>query len=160
MFLHFFFLLTNIYRPSLGKLRLGRPNPKLHQPLNFYLRRRKKRPFYSELYALHHCRAQFSILIFIYFLKKIKLFLSKKPVKILNNIYNNNFFLNRALQRCCEVFADVNTIYFTVLRWIMNVWIGFETFKTQLLGKQILIIFLLWKWIKYIFVLKGSLTLK
>ena len=30
------------------------------QPLNFYLGRRRKRPFYLELYALQRCRAQFS----------------------------------------------------------------------------------------------------
>ena len=30
---------------------------------------------------------------------------------------------------------------------------GFEPLKTQLLGKCIIILFLLWKWIKYIFVL-------
>ena len=52
-----------------------------------------------------------------------------------------------------EVFADVSTIYFTALWWIMNVWSSFEPLKTQLLGICILIIFLIWKWIKYIFVL-------
>ena len=45
-----FFCPANIYWPSLGKVRLGRPNPKPLQPLNFYLRRKKKL-FYSELYA-------------------------------------------------------------------------------------------------------------
>ena len=87
-------------------------------------------------------------------LKKYTFFFIKKPVKILNNIYNNNFiFLIWALQSCCKVFADVKAIYFIALRWIMNVWSGFETLKTQLLGKHILIIFFLWKWIKFIFVL-------
>ena len=38
----FFFCLANIYWPSLGKGWLGKPNPKLIQPLNLYLRREKK----------------------------------------------------------------------------------------------------------------------
>ena len=38
----FIFFPANIHRPSLGKVRLGRPNPKPIQPLNFYLRRKKK----------------------------------------------------------------------------------------------------------------------
>ena len=38
----FFFGPANIYRPILGKVRLGRPNPIRIQPLNFYLRRKKK----------------------------------------------------------------------------------------------------------------------
>ena len=37
--------------------------------------------------------------------------------------------------------------------WIMNDWDYFETLKTQLLGKCIWILFLLWKWDKYTFVL-------
>ena len=61
-----FFCEANIYRPGLGKVRLGRPNPKLLQPLNFYFRRKKK-TFYSELYAQQRYDARFSILIFIYF---------------------------------------------------------------------------------------------
>ena len=39
---YIFFCPTNIYRPSLGKVWLGRPNSKLIPALNFYLRRRKK----------------------------------------------------------------------------------------------------------------------
>ena len=35
-----FFCLANIYRPSLGKVWLGRPNPNLFESLNFYLRRK------------------------------------------------------------------------------------------------------------------------
>ena len=62
----FFFSLANIYRPSLGKVQFGRPNKKTIQPLNFYLRR-KKRPFYPEFYALQWYEAKFSILIFMYF---------------------------------------------------------------------------------------------
>ena len=56
----FFFCLANIYWPSLGKVQLGRPNPKPIQPINFYLRMRKKE-FYSELYALQGFEAWFSI---------------------------------------------------------------------------------------------------
>ena len=66
-----FFYLVNIYRPSLGKVRLGRPNPKLIQPLNFYLRRKRNNTFYSELYTLQQTEAGFSIFIFIYLKKKI-----------------------------------------------------------------------------------------
>ena len=66
-----FFGIANIYWPSLGKVQLGRPNPKLLQTLNFYLERKRKNPFYSELYALQCVKDRFSILIFIYFLKNI-----------------------------------------------------------------------------------------
>ena len=37
-----FFCLANIYRPSLGKVWLGRPNPNISQSLNIYLKREKK----------------------------------------------------------------------------------------------------------------------
>ena len=36
-----FFCLANIYRPSLEKVWLARPNPKLIQPPNFYHTRKK-----------------------------------------------------------------------------------------------------------------------
>ena len=36
-----FFCLPNIYRPSLGKVWLGRPNPNQQNSLNFYLRKKK-----------------------------------------------------------------------------------------------------------------------
>ena len=55
----FFCLANNTYRPSLGKVRLGRSNPKPIQPLNFYLRRKSKNPFYSELYALQRIENEF-----------------------------------------------------------------------------------------------------
>ena len=42
LFVLAFFCPANIYRPSLGKVRLGRPNPKPLKPLNFYLRKKKK----------------------------------------------------------------------------------------------------------------------
>ena len=38
-----FFCSSNIYRPSLGKVWLSWPNPKLIQLLNFYLRRKRKK---------------------------------------------------------------------------------------------------------------------
>ena len=38
-----FFCLANIYRPSLGKVRLGKPNPKPVQAFNFYLSKREKK---------------------------------------------------------------------------------------------------------------------
>ena len=53
------------------------------------------------------------------------------------------FFLNLSPTRCCEVCADANAVYFTVLQWIMNVCSVFETLKIQLLGKCILILLLL-----------------
>ena len=77
-----FFCPANIYRPSLRKVQLGRPNPKPLQPLNFYLRRNKKRPFHSELYAEQWYDAQFSILIFIYFFKNILKFYRKTLSKL------------------------------------------------------------------------------
>ena len=63
------FFQSYIYGPSLGKVRLDRQTPKPIQLLNFYLKRKRKSPFYSELYALQRIGARFSILIFIYFLK-------------------------------------------------------------------------------------------
>ena len=54
---------ANIYRPHLGKVQLGRPNPNLSQSLNIYLRRKKK-TFYSELYAQQWIAVQFSIFNF------------------------------------------------------------------------------------------------
>ena len=36
-----FFCRANIYRPSPGKVWLGKPNPNLSQSLNIYLRRKK-----------------------------------------------------------------------------------------------------------------------
>ena len=42
LFVLAFLCLANIYRPSLGKVQLGRPNPTPVQLLNFYLRRKRK----------------------------------------------------------------------------------------------------------------------
>ena len=58
----------------------------------------------------------------------------KKPVKFLTIyiiIINYFFFLNWASVQCCDVFADVNAIYFTSFRWIMNVGISFELQKVN-----------------------------
>ena len=134
-----------VYFPS-----RGRPNTKPLQPLNFYLRRKRKNPFYSELCALQHIKAWFSIWIFIYsiyYLFQFWLFWFSNLIKktcqcffiyiyiyIYIYMYINNyslfFFLKIWLWYSvvnCEVFADVNAIYFTSLWRIMNVWSSFET---------------------------------
>ena len=82
-----FFCEANIYRPGLGKVRLGRPNPKLLQPLNFYLRRKKK---HSTQNCMHNNGMMPDFQFWFSFIfKKIFKMLSKKPVKIMNYIYNN-----------------------------------------------------------------------
>ena len=129
-----FFCLANIYRPSLLKGWLGRPNPNNMNYSIFIISEGKKFPFYLELCALQHLPSDFHFRIFKkkYFTKCIK-----KPIKILNYIYIiliKLFFENQTAKHCSEVFADVNAIYFTVLRWIMNDWDWFQTLKTQLLG--------------------------
>ena len=55
-----FFCPANIYRPSLGKVRLGRPNPKLLQPLNFYCKRKRKKPILLRIV----CTTMYRSLIF------------------------------------------------------------------------------------------------
>ena len=57
-----FFCLANIYWPRLGKVQLGRPNSKPIQLLNFYLRRKRKNPFYPELYTLQCAEHRFSFI--------------------------------------------------------------------------------------------------
>ena len=79
-----FFCPANIYRPSLGKVRLGRPNPNQSQLINFYLRI-KKIPSYSELYELQCIAGRCSIFIFFNYLKKWII----KPENRFNYIYNN-----------------------------------------------------------------------
>ena len=66
LFVLAFFCLANIYRPSLGKVQLGRPNPTQLQRLNFYLRR-KKQTFYSELYALQCYASRLSVIFKKYY---------------------------------------------------------------------------------------------
>ena len=71
-------------------------------------------------------------------------FFIKKPVKMFNYMYNNsiNFvFENQSSKLCCEVFADVNAIYFTALWRIMNVWRSFETLKPNFRENAFYIIF-------------------
>ena len=81
----FFNCPPNIYRPSLGKVWLGRPNQKLIQPLNFYLRRDKKD--HSNQNCMHYngMKPDFDL-----FLKKIFKNVIKKSCQIclINN--NNN----------------------------------------------------------------------
>ena len=62
---------ANIYRPSLGKVQLGRNCPNLYQSLNICLRRKIEKTFYSELYGLQCIVVRFLIFIFIYFKKII-----------------------------------------------------------------------------------------
>ena len=64
LFVLAFFCPANIYMPSLGKVRLGRPNPTPFQRFYFYLRRKKQQPFYSEFYALQHCAVHIPIFNF------------------------------------------------------------------------------------------------
>ena len=76
---------ANIYRPSLGKVWLGRPNPKLMPALNLYLRRKKKTILLRFL-----CTTTVQILIFNFdfnlILKKNN-FLISKNVSKLRTIY-------------------------------------------------------------------------
>ena len=83
-----FFCPHHIYSPSLGKVRLGKPNPNQHNSLNFYLKR-KKTTFYLELYT-QHLASDFQFSFSFIFKKYIKCI--KKPVKMFNYIYNNFFF--------------------------------------------------------------------
>ena len=134
MFLPFFCPL-NIYRPSQGKVRLGRPNPKQIQPLNFYLWRNQTIPFYSELYGLQCIAVRFSIFIFIYLKKNILKNVSKNLSKywtIYIIIIASFFFKGR--------YIVVNTIlnrtfflfFFWDKYWVID--IGLKLLKTQLLG--------------------------
>ena len=143
----FFFIFANIYWSSLEKVRLGRPDPKPIQPLNFYLRENT----HPTQNCMHYngLEPDFPFWYAFIFKKYLKICI-KKPVKIVSD---KIFWPENWAPIHWEVFADVNTIYFTTFRWIMNVWSSFGTLKTQLLGKLILIIFLLWRRIKYIFVL-------
>ena len=111
-----FFCHANMYRPSLGKVQLGRPNPKPIQPLIF-LSQKKKKTLLRMIPAIHKRGYKFKghslFPIFIKYKKNIllriarttmlhcatcnfhihlflkTLIFSKKPVKILNYIYYN-----------------------------------------------------------------------
>ena len=76
-----FFCLVNIYRPSLRKVRLDRPNPNPSQSLNIYLRRKKKITQNCMHYNASSSDFQFSFIfsIFLYFFQKCVI----QPVKIL-----------------------------------------------------------------------------
>ena len=130
-----FLCLANIYRPSLRKVWLGRPNPKPLQPFNFYLRSKRWNPFYSELYALQRINARFSIFIFIYLSKKLK-FLTIDIIIIIIMIFLKSAF-NTLLECQCNLF-HLNMMDNEGLKWVWN-------FKNSTLWKCILIIFLLWK---------------
>ena len=80
-----FFCLANIYRPSLRKVRLGRPNPKPIQPLNFYLRREKK-TILSRIVCTTMVWSPIFNFDFNLFLKYLKM-LFQKPVKNIQYIY-------------------------------------------------------------------------
>ena len=94
--------------------------------------------FYVELYGLQ---------LFFQFFFLMKTIFKTNILYIY--IYNKNilhcFFKKRGTVRLQQVFAEPNA-YNECLK-------QFWTLKTKLLAKPILIIFLLWKWIKYIFVL-------
>ena len=81
----FFFCPSNIYRRNLGRGRLGRPNPKVNTALNFYLRRKKTIPCYSELYTLQLLAADFQI-SFFFFLNILRKYV-KNMSKTFTNIY-------------------------------------------------------------------------
>ena len=127
-----FFCPANIYRPSLGKVQLSRSNPTL-QRLNFYLVRKKK----TLLRIVCPTNPWIPIFIdFHLFLKNILKILSNNKKKFPTlYIIIITFFFNIPPTSCCEVFADVNAIYFTALWWIMNACSGFET-KNLTFGKM------------------------
>ena len=82
----FFFCPANIYRRNLGSGQLGRPNPKVNTALNFYLRREKKIPFYSELYTLQLYMRYFQISFYLFFLNILQKYI-KNMSKTFTNIY-------------------------------------------------------------------------
>ena len=121
------FCLDNIYRPSLGKLQLGRPNPKLIPQLNFYLRRRKKDNSIQNCMHYNGAEPDFQFSFSFIFDKILKIFI-EKPVKILNNMHYNIIFLK--IRLCSIVVTSLlMSTQLTSFRWIMNVCSGFETLK-------------------------------
>ena len=87
LFLLAIFCPANIYRPSLWKVRLGRPNPNQSQSLNFYLRMKKTHSTQNCKHTMYRrpiFNFDFHLFLKNYFIKCIK-----KPVKMFNNIYNN-----------------------------------------------------------------------
>ena len=118
----------------------------------------QKKTMYSEFVcSIMQCRPilNFDLNLFLNNIlknasKNLSTFLTIYYIIIINCII---FVENFVTCRCCEVFADVNTISFTSFGWIINAWYCFKTWKTKLSGKSILILFLLRKQIKCIFVL-------
>ena len=78
--------MANIYKPSQGKVQLGRLNPKPIQQLNFYLKKKK----HSTQNSMHlnammsDFQFKFSFIFKKYFKNVIQ-----KHVKIFNYIYKN-----------------------------------------------------------------------
>ena len=66
-----FFCLANIYRPSLGKVWLGRPNSKPIPPHNFYLGRRKKKTILLRIVSNTTVQSPMFNFDFHLFLKKL-----------------------------------------------------------------------------------------
>ena len=82
-----FFCRANIYRPSLGKVRLGRSNQTSLQRLNFYLRKKQKNILLRiACTTTLHCPI-FNFDWFSFILKNVYNFFSKKPVNIFKYIY-------------------------------------------------------------------------
>ena len=84
---------ANIYRPSLEKVWIGRPNSTPLQRLNFYLRRKKK---HSNQNCMHYKFTTLHCLIFNFdfhlFKKKSMFFFSKKRQIFYYIYYYYNFF--------------------------------------------------------------------
>ena len=131
-----FFCLDDIYRPNLGKVWLGRPNPNQHNSLNFYLKWKKKH-ILLRIVCTTTSRLRFSISSSLIFKKYIKKF-SKKPVKMFNYIYNNNyFFLNQTAKHCWSLCGCQRNLFHQVVmanEWFRLVW----NFKNPTFGKTYL----------------------
>ena len=119
------FCLANIYWPGLGKVR-------------FTIQRNFSGSIFVSTKINHSTQncMHYNFDLNLFLKKDLKIFI-KKLVKILNFIIIFYIFYFTTL--CCEVFADVNAIYFNALQWIMNVCCGFETLKTRHLRKCFLI---------------------
>ena len=75
-----FFCLANIYRPSLGKMRLGRPNQNQSISLKFYLRKKKNillRIVCTTMFRYLNFNFDFHLFLKIYFKNVSKNHLSK-----------------------------------------------------------------------------------
>ena len=90
-----FFCPANIYRPSLGKMRLGRPNPNWFSRSIFILEEKEKTHSTQNCMLYKDLKINFQFW-FSYIFKKYVKKIIKKPVKFFNYTYNNNlvfFFL-------------------------------------------------------------------